>query len=78
MTVDPVCVFHGKRRSEHVCLYCCLCFRSDLPVEAFHQEPDGTRVDVCESCWEGEQKELIRRRAGLFREALGESVPTGA
>lgn len=52
-TIDPVCLFHGKRRSEHHCLYCCLCFKT-LTVEECHQLPDGTREDVCDECAEFE------------------------
>lgn len=59
--LDPVCAFHGKRRSEHDCLYCCLCFRFDLPIEAFHALDDGTRVNVCEECHDAEQAEMARR-----------------
>jgi hypothetical protein len=25
--IDPVCLFHGQKLSEHECLYCCLCFK---------------------------------------------------
>jgi hypothetical protein len=49
VTPDPVCVIHGKRRSEHDCLYCCLCFKT-LTVEECHVLPDGTREDVCVDC----------------------------
>lgn len=51
--IDPVCLFHGKRLSEHHCLYCCLCFKT-LTVEECHQRPDGTREDVCNECAEFE------------------------
>ncbi len=47
--IDPVCVFHGKRASEHVCLYCCLCFKSLTPEEC-HVRSDGEREDVCDEC----------------------------
>jgi len=32
--LDPVCAFHGKRASEHFCLYCCLCFETLAPEQA--------------------------------------------
>lgn len=51
---DPVCAIHGKRRSEHRCLYCCLCFRSLEPGECAYR-PNGDREDVCVPCAEREQ-----------------------
>jgi hypothetical protein len=54
-TFDPVCLIHGKRKSEHHCLYCCLCFKS-LTVEECHLLSDGTREDVCNECAEMEAK----------------------
>jgi hypothetical protein len=59
MTIDPVCAFHGKRRSEHVCLYCCLCFRTITPDEC-NVLPDGSKEDVCLECAELERAELRR------------------
>lgn len=56
--IDPVCVIHGKRRSEHECLYCCLCFK-DLAPEKCSYLPNGTQVDVCVPCAEAEQAVLI-------------------
>ena len=58
---DPVCAFHGKRKSERDCLYCCLCFETITP-EQCATEPDGTRVDVCTSCYDQEQQ-VMRRLA---------------
>ena len=52
--IDPVCLFHGKRWSEHYCLYCCLCFRTLTPEEC-HVRADGKREDVCEECAAFEQ-----------------------
>jgi hypothetical protein len=48
-SVDPVCLVHGMRLSEHRCLYCCLCFKT-LTVEECHVRPDGKREDVCDEC----------------------------
>lgn len=34
--IDPYCLHHGKRRSEHEggrCLYCCICFKTLTPEE---------------------------------------------
>lgn len=47
--IDPVCVFHGKKASEHRCLYCCLCFRPLTPEECWEDE-DGQKWDVCREC----------------------------
>jgi hypothetical protein len=47
--IDPVCVFHGKRRSEHHCLYCCLCFAELKPSECW-SDADGVKWDVCKPC----------------------------
>lgn len=49
MSLDPVCVFHGKRASEHACLYCCLCFRDLTPEECWEDE-QGQKWDVCQAC----------------------------
>jgi len=57
--LDPVCLFHGLKRSEHVCLFCCLCFE-DLTPEECNLLPDGTREDVCHNCFRGEA--LIENR----------------
>lgn len=46
---DPVCLIHMKKRSEHDCLYCCLCFKSITPDEC-HIRHDGSREDVCLPC----------------------------
>jgi hypothetical protein len=53
--IDPVCLVHGKRLSEHDCLYCCLCFVSLTPEEC-HIGPDGRREDVCNECAELEAR----------------------
>lgn len=47
--IDPVCAFHGKRRSEHICLYCCLCFETLTPDECWADE-DGQKWDLCIPC----------------------------
>lgn len=46
---DPVCVFHGKKHSEHDCLYCCLCFRDLTPAECTPNAA-GVKEDVCAEC----------------------------
>ena len=47
--IDPVCLIHGKRKFEHLCLYCCLCFKTLTP-EQCHVRPDGVPEDVCNEC----------------------------
>jgi hypothetical protein len=47
--IDPVCILHGKKKSEHVCLFCCICF-CDLTPETCHTLEDGTKEDICEAC----------------------------
>jgi len=51
--IDPVCLIHGKKKSEHECLYCCLCFKP-LTIEECHITSDGQREDVCNECAENE------------------------
>lgn len=43
-----MCLFHGKRRSQHECLYCCLCFKSLTRDEC--AVIDGEKWDVCQEC----------------------------
>jgi len=59
-TFDPTCLVHGKKLSEHACLFCCLCF-SDLKPEECNVLPDGTKEDVCKECAAQESKEMWRR-----------------
>ena len=50
--IDPVCLIHGKKWSEHelgFCLYCCLCFKP-LTLKECNLLPNGKREDVCKSC----------------------------
>lgn len=47
--IDPVCLIHGKRWSEHECLYCCICFK-DLTPEECHVLPNGDKEDICNDC----------------------------
>lgn len=51
--VDPVCLIHGKRWSEHEggrCLFCCLCF-DELTPEQCSRNEEGQLQDICFSCW---------------------------
>ena len=61
-SIDPVCAFHGKRRSEHICLYCCLCF-DPLTPEQCSINAEGEREDVCVPCAKFEAKQLAAREA---------------
>lgn len=53
--IDPVCFFHGKKRSEHECLYCALCFRNLTPEECWVDDT-GQKWDVCVECKENERR----------------------
>ena len=55
--IDPVCLLHGLRQSEHLCLFCCLCFR-DLTLDECHVRDDGEREVVCNDCAANEQSSL--------------------
>ena len=59
--IDPVCLIHGKKMSEHSCLYCCLCYETLTPEEC-HTRPDGVKEDVCKPCG---QKEDNQRRSQI-------------
>ena len=52
--IDPICLPHGKKFSEHMCLICQLCFRS-LTVDECHVRKDGIKEDVCNECAEIDQ-----------------------
>jgi hypothetical protein len=52
--IDPVCAIHGKKMSEHVCLYCCLCFIPLKPEECA-LNAEGKPEDVCIPCSEAEK-----------------------
>jgi hypothetical protein len=54
---DYVCLIHGKRASEHDCLYCCLCFRPLTPDECNVNE-QGNKEDVCVPCARMERARL--------------------
>jgi hypothetical protein len=55
--VDPVCLIHGKKMSEHECLYCCLCYKP-LTISECNILPNGNREDVCVPCAQEEQLRL--------------------
>ena len=62
-TIDPVCLHHGKKMSEHelgFCLYCCLCFKT-LTIEECNVLDDGKKEDVCKPCAKKEKLEMERR-----------------
>ena len=50
--IDPVCLFHGKKWSEHEggrCLFCALCFDTD-PPSGWWRDEEGTAWDICNEC----------------------------
>jgi len=53
--IDPVCLIHGKKKSKHFYLYCCLCF-TELDEKECHILPDGKKEDVCIDCANMETK----------------------
>jgi hypothetical protein len=57
--IDPTCLLHGLKRSEHDCLYCTLCFK-DLTPETCFVDSDGVRWDICPQCEEGGRKYIER------------------
>lgn len=57
---DWTCTIHGKKMSEHVCIYCCLCYRSLTPEEC-HVTLDGETEDVCEECAAAEAEYLAHK-----------------
>ena len=55
---DPVCLFHGKRMSEHPggrCLYCCICFTTLTPDMCW-TDKSGQKWDICVPCGVAEEK----------------------
>lgn len=57
--IDPICTFHGKRMSEHDCLYCAICFKTITPEECAME--NVRKVDVCLSCYQLEQQRLVMK-----------------
>ena len=55
--LDPVCILHSKRLSEHDCLFCCLCFE-DLTPEECNTLPNGQKEDICKPCAAREKAHL--------------------
>lgn len=53
--IDPVCAFHGLRSSEHVCLYCCLCFGTLTPDECW-EDAEGVKWDMHPACAEADRE----------------------
>jgi hypothetical protein len=58
--IDPTCLIHGKKMSKHLCLYCCLCYKTLTPEECNVRE-DGKKEDVCVPCAEREKAEMKKR-----------------
>jgi hypothetical protein len=54
-TLDPVCLMHGQRKSQHLCLYCSICYES-LTLDQCYQDSDGQRWDICKPCAAREQE----------------------
>lgn len=52
--IDPVCLIHGLKRSEHDCLYCAICYVTLTPEECW-VDKEGQKWDLCESCGKREE-----------------------
>lgn len=60
--IDPVCLFHGKKWSEHEggrCLYCCICFDTN-PPSGWWVDEGGTTWDICNDCQKLEEEAKLR------------------
>lgn len=68
-TIDPVCLVHGKKKSKHLCLYCCLCFKPLTPEEC-NVRDNGQKEDVCKPCAKKERTQnMIKiRKSTVQRE----------
>lgn len=52
--IDPTCLSHGIKWSEHIngkCLYCCICFKPLTPTESY-VDKNNIKWDNCVSCGE--------------------------
>lgn len=63
---DPVCLVHGLPKSQHHCLYCCLCFKP-LTVDECHVRKDGKKEDVCNECAEQEAERIREKLLDAFK-----------
>jgi len=70
--IDPVCLFHGLRRSEHYCLYCCLCFKTLTPDECWTDE-EGQKWDKCIDCGDAEALVMSMREGSSSNTTLQEN-----
>lgn len=59
MIIDPVCLLHGKKLSEHECLYCSLCF-DDLTTEECWEDENGVKWDICFDCKKHEDEMMAK------------------
>lgn len=53
--IDPVCLFHGKKASEHHCLFCCICFKT-LSISECYIDLNKQRWDMCKNCGDENDK----------------------
>lgn len=70
--IDPVCLLHCKKKSEHHCLYCCICFKTLVPEECWVDEK-GQRWDICKEC--GEEEERYGREQAEKSKPQGNTGP---
>ena len=57
LVYDYVCLFHGKKLSEHFCLYCCLCFKT-MTLDECNVNEEGKKEDICKECATREKARL--------------------
>ena len=59
--MDYTCLIHGKKMSEHQCIYCCMCFES-LTIEECNLTEDGKPEDICKECAEIEKQIIAKMK----------------
>jgi len=67
-----ICTLHGLSYDEHVCLSCCLCFKS-IMISECNIKDDGSTENVCKPCAKAEEKEGQRRAKVLLQEWIKSS-----
>lgn len=62
--INPTCLIHGMKWSEHTsgrCLYCCRCFKP-MEVEDCAINSDGEKEDVCRPCAKHEKAMMLKKK----------------
>lgn len=69
--IDVTCLIHGKKMSEHTCLYCCLCFKTLTPDQC-NTLDNGEKEDVCISCAKREKIAAEERALAINEKIIQE------